>query len=349
MTTKAVFLFTSIAFLMIHIPTQKSMAQGLFSPKNRINRYTSVGLGVGSSHYYGDLSSPSPQLFYYGLYTNVRFNVNANYTKHFNPNTAVRLQLAWVRLYGDDFNYAQRNMSKLYTNYIRNFNFVNDVKEMTISGIFNLIPTYDKGSKGRLNFTPYVTIGAGLIAHSPKTWYRDGNGVKKVALKNAATNGNVLPGAGTKSYSLVTAVLPMGFGVRWKVNNKIDVSLEGNIRISGTKYLDDVYRDPYPDETLLASYVGSENASLSKRYDELVHAKTGKDRQATLQEIYLNYVSPITGGTATTAAGQIAETLSFYDTRHADRGGYRFNDIYATTQITVSYIISDIIKCPVNQ
>ncbi|WP_304235639.1 hypothetical protein [Jiulongibacter sediminis] len=338
-----------IAFLCsgILISTLTS-GQGLFSRQNVINQYTTVGIGGGSSHYFGDLSPY--RYFYNSLYTNVRWNANAHYTRYLTPNTALRVQLSWIRVLGDDFTYSQRNLDEFYQFFIRNLHFRNDVKEFTLSGIFNLLPSYGKGgSRTRLNFTPYAHIGLGLIAHSPFTTAPFGspNAGSWVPLRNASTSGQIIPGYGLKMYSYVSPVLPIGLGLRFKVNDKIDITFEGNLRLTRTDYLDDVATVPYPDEAQLVSFIGNDG-QLSYRADEVIHSRTNTNRIPILDQIWdtpNNFGPGIKGPNY-----PVTEIQAHYGPTSANntlRGTSNTMDAYATTQITISFVISNKIKCPV--
>ncbi|MGR3810047.1 hypothetical protein [Jiulongibacter sp. NS-SX5] len=328
--------------------TFQLQAQGLFSRKNIINQYTTVGIGGGSSHYFGDLSPYG--YFYNSLYTNVRWNGNAHYTRYLTPNTAVRFQLSWVRILGDDYTYAQRNMDVLWQNYVRNLHFRNDLKEFTVSGIFNLLPSYGKGgARSRLSFTPYAHIGIGLAAHSPQATAPVGaaNAGEWVPLRDASTSGQIIPGTGLEMYSFVTPVLPLGLGVRFKINEKFDITFEGNLRLTNTDYLDDAASVQYPNEDQLISYVGP-IGELSYRADEAIHSRTNENRIPTLLQIWSD-VDKINGG-VTGNSWSPEDIASFYGPEVP--GTYRGNpskipDTYATFSVTLSYILSNKIKCPV--
>jgi hypothetical protein len=47
-----------LSFSIVLLATQENFAQsGIFSKKNKLNQYSTVGIGGGSAHYFGDLSS----------------------------------------------------------------------------------------------------------------------------------------------------------------------------------------------------------------------------------------------------------------------------------------------------
>jgi len=328
-----------------------AISQGLFSPRNVVNQYTTVGFGAGSAHYFGDLSPYSQ--FYNALYTNVRWNVNANYTKYVTPNAALRLQLSWIRILGDDYTYAQRNLDLFWQSYIRNLHFRNDIKEVAISGIFNLIPQIGKGgARNRNNFTPYVTIGLGLMAHDPKATLPVTNiiGYKPVwqSLRQYNTSGQSIPGSTVKPYSLVQAILPLGLGMRFKVNSKIDIVFEGNVRLTRTDYLDDVGNTSYADLTQMSSYSGPNGAALSYRATEDYASRKGEDRRQLLQQIYSD-PDKLNGGFIGNSWNPDVFTAYYGPNGASTKRSSKafFNDAYATAQFTISYVISDKIKCPV--
>jgi hypothetical protein len=95
--------YYNIILVLVMIVTTNTFAQknGLFSKKNVLNQYATVGIGGGSSHYFGDLAPYSR--FYYGIYTNVRWNGSINYTRFLNANAAARISYTYARLYGDDY------------------------------------------------------------------------------------------------------------------------------------------------------------------------------------------------------------------------------------------------------
>ncbi|WP_341227278.1 hypothetical protein [uncultured Arcticibacterium sp.] len=343
---KLTFGFLILSMVLI---SRAANSQGLFSPKNVVNQYTTVGFGAGSAHYIGDLALPSH--FYRSLYKNVRFNLNANYTKYLTPNAAIRVQLSWVRLLGDDYSYGVDNLDLFYQSFIRNLHFRNDVKEVALSGIFNLIPNIGKGgARYRSKFTPYATIGIGLIAHDPKAILPVGSsttGSKWQSLRQYNTSGQAIPNSGIKSYSLVQAVIPLGLGIRMKVTNKIDITFEGNLRITNTDYLDDVGPANYANLDQLESYGGNMSKLLSYRAGEAISSRTEINRLEQILQIY--------GDPSKLGAPQGPDPLKTLESFYGPEGSIskqrgskgRLKDMYGTTQITISYIISDKIKCPV--
>jgi len=317
---------------------EASAQLNIFSNKNKMYQYSTVAIGGGTSHYFGDLSPYGT--FYYGLITNVRWNGTINYTRHFTPRIAARVAFTYARIAGDDFTYAKKNLDRFYGFYMRNLHFRNDIKEFTISGIFNLLHTDAKGLKGRNLVMPYAVAGIGFYAHNPKaresatdattgTYKGLGNWIP---LKDLETSGQGLGAPYPKPYSLVQLVVPVGLGLKIRVNQKFDINLEGGFRLTPFDYLDDVGASPYP--TGLGS---PEAVAFSNRYAENYSAVTGKSRIDDFQSIVVNrYGAP---------AGQTPFANGLGYSAGSDRGAPRW-DSYFLTQITVSYVIGDGVKCP---
>ena len=241
-----------LCFSVVLLAAQENFAQsGIFRKKNKINQYSSVGFGGGSSHYFGDLSPYS--FFYYGLITNVRWNATVNYTRQLSPQVAARVAFTWARIAGDDYTYSQHNIDKFFQPFLRNLSFRNDIKEFTLTGLFNLLPQYGKGQQGRSSFMPYSFIGFGFYGHNPQA--RDvatvdpGTGaVTKggwTTLKDKQTSGQGINDTYPKAYSLIQPVFPVGLGIKMKINEKFDLNLEGGLRITPFDYLDDVGKSDY--------------------------------------------------------------------------------------------------------
>lgn len=311
----------------------------IFSNKNKMYQYSTVAIGGGTSHYFGDLSPYGT--FYYGLITNVRWNGTINYTRHFTPRIAAGVAFTYARIAGDDNTYSKRDLNRFSGFYLRNLHFRNDIKEFTISGIFNLLATDAKGLKGRNLVMPYAVLGIGFYAHNPKARESatDAAGLYKglgnwIPLKDLETSGQGLGAPNPKPYSLVQAVVPVSLGLKIKVNQKFDINLEGGLRLTPFDYLDDVGASGYPDPALLGS---DEARAFSNRYAENYSATTGKSRIDDFRDIVVNkYGAPATQTPFDNGLG--------YSTG-AVRGAPRW-DSYFLTQITVSYVIGDGVKCP---
>lgn len=340
--TKKAVLSVVLCFSLFLAGILDASAQlSIFSNKNKMYQYSTVAIGVGTSHYFGDLSPYGT--FYYGLITNVRWNGTINYTRHFSSRLAARVAFTYARIAGDDNTYSKRDLNRYSGFYLRNLHFRNDIKEFTISGIFNLLATDAKGLKGRNLVMPYAVLGIGFYAHNPKARESatDSAGLYKglgnwIPLKDLQTSGQGLGAGYPKPYSLVQAVVPVGLGLKIKVNQKFDINLEGGFRLTPFDYLDDVGSAKYLTPADLAS-LPPQTKEFNNRYNENYSATTGKSRIDDFQNIV-----------QTKFGASPNQTPFFNGTPYSsgmDRGGPRW-DSYFLTQITVSYVIGDGVKCP---
>ncbi|WP_435357539.1 DUF6089 family protein [Emticicia sp. SJ17W-69] len=335
-----------LCFSLVLFATQENFAQsGIFSKKNKLNQYSSVGFGGGSSHYFGDLSPYS--YFYYGLITNVRWNATINYTRQLSPQIAARVGFTWARIAGDDYAFSQHNIDKFYQPFLRNLHFRNDIKEFSLTGLFNLLPQYGKGQQGRSSFMPYTFIGFGFYGHNPQA--RDvatvnpGTGEVTLGawtnLKDKQTSGQGINDTYPKAYSLIQPVFPVGLGIKVKLNEKFDLNLEGGLRITPFDYLDDVGHTDYPNPNDLTP-ISPLGAIFANRAGEDYSAVTGASRVNDFFNIAVNKLNA--GGNPTPSTNG---TTLFGYAANSSRGTAKW-DSYFVTQLTISYIISSKIKCP---
>lgn len=299
--------------------------------------YSTVGFGIGTSNYYGDMAPYRRPLA--STFKMMRWNISANYTRYFTPRLGARASFTWARIAGDDF--AMNNDDKHQSNilFARNLQFRNDLKEFSLQGIFKLTPdgrSYDR----RPQMGAYLFGGIALVAHNPKALYVDiDTGDKNwVKLQSLGTEGQGNAGY-AKPYSLVQLAIPIGVGVRYKINSKIDVSAELGFRFTFTDYLDDVsgaYADPalFTDDPVAFA--------LSNRTQERVSARKGKDRTPGVASfLAVNYPGTDTSDPFTALA----------NTGFAAPGTYRgnnpsVNDAYLFGTISVHYMLPSQIKCP---
>jgi hypothetical protein len=315
---------TFILILGIIVMNYRVEAQnrGIFVP------YSTVGFGVGTSNYYGDMAAYSRPLA--STFNMMRWSVGANYTRHFTPRLAARAGFTWARIAGDDYvmNHKGKYLGNSY--FVRNLNFKNDLKEFSIQGIFKLTPD-NRSADRRPQFGTYLFAGIGIVAHNPKALYIDSTGKKEwIKLQPQHTEGQGIEGY-PKPYSLVTMVIPFGLGVRYKINASFDISAELGFRYTFSDHLDDVggnNADPavFADNPLALS--------LAYRYAEPTTARKGRDRTPGLRKFL---------GVENSA--DITQALANVDPMSMPRGN-NYKDTYMTGMIHVHYILPARIKCP---
>ncbi|WP_128547647.1 DUF6089 family protein [Larkinella soli] len=292
--------------------------------------YSEVGLGLGTSSYYGDISGYRKPIK--STFALMRWSASAMYTRNFTPRLSARASFTWARIVGDDYTYNRKDLNSGIIQYARNLHFRNDLKEFALTGMYKFIPD-GRNSNFRSKWSPYVFLGIAAVAHSPEARTPVGFGVtpddtrqRWVKLQPLGTEGQGQNGV--KPYSLVTMAIPVGLGVRYKLNERFDLGGEIGFRYTTTDYLDDA-GGAYPDPTILKDDLAR---VMSDRRLEPVAARKGGDRVAELQN-YFNTNDPLSTLTSDPA----------YATRGADGV---FNDGYLIINFQVHYILTPKIKCP---
>jgi opacity protein-like surface antigen len=182
-----------------------------------------IGLSLGAGHYFGDLNTQArinrPKLavgaFFrkqFGNYVGMR--VSAHYT-----------QLGYSDVYTTDNDYQRR----------RNLSFNSNIFELAVQGDFNFFK-FLPGDPYH-SFTPYVTIGAGVFSYDPYAYLNK----QKIYLRSLATEGQGLADyPDRKPYNTMAFAFPLGVGVKYAINDRINIGAEITHRFTTTDYLDDV-------------------------------------------------------------------------------------------------------------
>jgi opacity protein-like surface antigen len=198
------------------------------------------GFGLGVAHYFGDL--------------NTRANINAPkfaamgfFRKNFGNYIALRVSAAYARIgYSDIYNKRNEYMRR------RNLSFNSNIWELALQGDFNFYKflPYDENTR----FTPYITFGLGLFSYDPFAYL----GGQKYYLRTLGTEGQGSAAyPDRKPYSTMAFSIPLGVGIKYNVNDRMNVGFEIVHRFTNTDYLDDVSKTyvessvfpPNPDGT----------------------------------------------------------------------------------------------------
>lgn len=180
------------------------------------------GIAVGAAHYFGDLNTraslrrPKPA-------------ISLLFRKQFGNYIALRLQGTYARLGFSDV------YSKNTTQQTRNLSFNSDVFELALMGDFNFF-RFIPGQRD-YNFTPYVTFGAGFFTYDPYAYL----GGEKYFLRPLGTEGQgsaLYPDR--KPYSSMAVSFPVGFGLKYNLSARTNLTFEITHRFTNTDYLDDV-------------------------------------------------------------------------------------------------------------
>ena len=188
------------------------------------------GIGLGAGHYFGDLNTRAHL-------NRPKIAATAFFRKNFGNYIALRVGASFAQLgYSDIYNTHNEYMKA------RNLSFNSNVWELALQGDFNFF-RFMPGEPG-YNFTPYITFGIGVFNYDPFAML----GGQKYFLRplNTEGQGNSLY-PDRKPYGSMAFSVPFGAGVKYCINERINVGFEIVHRVTGTDYLDDVsttYVDP---------------------------------------------------------------------------------------------------------
>ena len=178
------------------------------------------GITAGAAHYFGDLNNRA-------AINRPKIALGAFFRKQFGNYTSLRITGHFAQLgYSDKY-------SKNEFQQRRNLSFNTDIFEFAVQGDFNFFkfnPTNPAHS-----FTPYATIGVGIFSYDPYAFY---NG-EKIYLRPLNTEGETFYQS-RKAYGTMALCFPIGFGVKYAISQKVNLSFEIAHRFTTTDYIDDV-------------------------------------------------------------------------------------------------------------
>jgi opacity protein-like surface antigen len=180
------------------------------------------GIAAGAAHYFGDI--------------NTRANINrpkpaisAFFRKQFGNYIALRVAGSFAQVGYSDV-YSKNDYQKQ-----RNLSFNSNIWELTLQGDFNFY-RFLPGDPNH-GWTPYVTMGAGVFNYDPYAYLAG----EKYFLRPLGTEGQASKKfPDKKPYSSMAFCFPLGVGVKYNVNEKMNVGFEIVHRFTTTDYLDDV-------------------------------------------------------------------------------------------------------------
>ena len=254
---------------------------------SKSKKYISFGGGIGATNYFGDLAPRTRRgSSAMGL---TRTYTTAFYLHRIHPHITIRGGLTWMRLRGDDYTVAGTTnpTGTDKGRFYRNLSFRNDIFEASAVGMFDLFPT-DRGFLRRSFLNPYGVIGLAFFHHNPqaKTPITEPNTLTRkssdwVDLQPLGTEGQFTGIPGTPApYSLWQIGIPLGLGLRYRLADKWDLSLEICYRFVFTDYIDDV-SSKYPSDEVYQKMIADGNTlgvSMSNRSAEVFAAVNGENR-----------------------------------------------------------------------
>ncbi|MBN9298706.1 MAG: hypothetical protein J0I41_16990 [Filimonas sp.] len=187
------------------------------------------GIGIGAAHYFGDLNTRA-------AINRPKFSGGIFFRKQLNNYLGLKLAANYAALgYSDVY-------SKNETQKRRNLSFNTNIWEASLSADFNFFKFYP-GVEG-YSWTPYVSLGLGVFSYDPYAYL---NG-QKYMLRPLGTEGqgsSLYPDR--KTYGSMAMCFPLAVGVKYALNESVNLFGEIGYRFTTTDYIDDVSGTYAPD------------------------------------------------------------------------------------------------------
>lgn len=181
------------------------------------------GIGAGAGHYFGDLNTRA-------RLNRAKIAASLFFRKNFGNYIALRIGASFAQLgYSDQYNSHNEYM------YSRNLSFNSKVWELSLQGDFNFFRFMP--GEPEFSFTPYITFGVGVFSYDPYAYLRG----EKVFLRPLGTEGQGSPLYPDRTqYNSMGISIPLGAGIKYSLNERINVGFEVLHRFTNTDYLDDI-------------------------------------------------------------------------------------------------------------
>ena len=208
-------------FLLLTVLTLSSLF--VSAQREAVVQEGEFGVGIGLGHYFGDLNTRAHL-------NRPKFAATAFFRKNFGNYIALRAGASFAQLgYSDIYNTHNAYMQQ------RNLSFNSNVWELALQGDFNFF-RFMPGEPG-YNFTPYITFGVGVFNYDPFAMLQG----QKHYLRPLNTEGQgTTQYPDRKPYGSMAFSIPFGAGVKYCINDRINIGFEIVHRVTGTDYLDDV-------------------------------------------------------------------------------------------------------------
>jgi hypothetical protein len=195
------------------------LTQG-FSQMNEFVQEGEFGITAGAAHYFGDLNNR-------GKINRPKIAIGGFIRKQFGNYSSVRLSGHFARLgYSDIYSNNEYDLR-------RNLSFNTNIFEIALQGDFNFFKFMP--ADPNYAFTPYASLGVGVFNYNPYAYYHN----QKEYLRPLHTEGQTFY-KGRKEYGSMALCFPIGFGVKYAINDKVNISFEISHRFTTTDYIDDV-------------------------------------------------------------------------------------------------------------
>lgn len=221
-----------------------SIATVSFGQRHTGSSKSELGFLVGGTYYLGDLNQFSP-------FKNTHLAGGLVYRYNVHSRLSLRANFMYGKVSASD---ATANSDFQQE---RNLSFSSEIYEVGVGVEFNYFP-FQLGHD-RYKGTAYLMAELAVFRMNPKASY----GGSEVALRNLGTEGQGTSLNSKSYYNLTQVCIPLGFGAKISLGDRVSMNFEFGIRKTFTDYLDDVGANTYVDPTILAAENGPLSAALS--------------------------------------------------------------------------------------
>lgn len=185
--------------------------------QNDVEYRMEIGAGVGATAYQGDFND--------GLFKGMQPSGAIVFRAIMNPYMAVRIAAMYTQVKGD-----LGGVNTVYPDLQNSgYSFKNTLGDLSATYEYNFFP-YGTGHeyRGAKRVTPFVSLGLGM------TYVKCKDGMWDYSS----------PALYSSSKSTFTANVPIGLGVKYKIGDRLNLSLDWQMHFSFSDYIDGV-KDPY--------------------------------------------------------------------------------------------------------
>lgn len=226
-----------VAFILLIFLSQTSQAQNFLSWQFK-DRYFSLSLGTGTSTYFGELN-------YNDRISDRLSQLNAGIEARLLSRVGVRLEATYFTLKGHDNQAPDSSFQRQ-----RNLSFNSRNFQVQLNGVYYL-KKYQGDYYKRWRSDPYLFSGIGYMYYSPSAEL----GGESFSLREVRTEGT--------TYRKWALTVPVGLGMKFKVNEFTNINFEASYHLAFTDYLDDV------SQTYATEFTNATAELLSIRKDEV--------------------------------------------------------------------------------
>ena len=187
------------------------------------------GIAAGVGNYFGDLNTRASL-------SRPKFSAGIFFVKQFGSYIGLKVAGNYARLGFSDI-YSVNPVQKA-----RNLSFNSNIWEFSVSGNFNFFKFFP-GVSG-YSYTPYVSLGVGVFSYDPYAFYYG----EKQFLRPLGTEGQGSTAyPDRKPYGSMAVCFPFAVGMKYNMNESINVFAEIGYRFTTTDFLDDISSTYAPD------------------------------------------------------------------------------------------------------